>query len=162
LSARTSFRTPEGKQFLRPVTVMTLVQIAASVMLPAVAGAVGADEWAIPIVAVTIGLFLVSLARSVGVRAVCYVGIEATIVSLALPFLARGDTLVALTSANMMVALTVSAIGCARVAAGDRGRRNESISQSVHTWATGLKSPMGSMSAPLPHTFEKEHRGLPS
>ena len=120
LSARRSFRTAEGKQFLRSVTVMTLVQIAASVVLPAIAGAVGADEWAIPIVAVTIGLFLIGFARFVDVRMVGAVGVTATIVALALPLLATGDALVALTSANMIVALMVCAMGCVRVAAASR------------------------------------------
>ena len=120
LRARTSFRTPEGKQFLRPVSVLTLVQIAASVVFPVIAGAIGADEWALPIVAATIGLFLIGFARSLGVRLVGYIGIEATIVALALAVLARGDTLVALTSANMLTALLVSAVCCAHVAARDQ------------------------------------------
>lgn len=120
LSARSSFRTPQGKQFLRPVTVLTLVQIAASVVLPVIAGALGADEWALPMVAATIGLFLIGFARSLDERSVGYIGIGSTIVALALPLLAGGDALVALTAANMMAALVVSAVCCARVAARDQ------------------------------------------
>ena len=120
LSARKSFRTAQGKQFVHPVTVLTMVQLAASVVLPAIAGAMGADEWAIPIVAATIGLFLFGFARSLELRMVRYIGAEATIVSLALPLLSRGGALVALTSANMTAALLVSAVCCARGAGHQR------------------------------------------
>jgi len=97
-----------------------LVQIAASVALPVIAGVVGAKEWALPTVAATIGLFLIGFARPLDVRVVGYLGIEATIVPLALPLLASGDTLVALTSANMMSALMVSSMCCTRVTVRDQ------------------------------------------
>jgi hypothetical protein len=117
--AREVFRTAEGRRFLRPVTRITIAQIAASIVLPVIVGALGAEQWAIPLVAATIGLFLVGFGRSLEVRAVCRVGAAATAVPLGLPLVARGDALTALTATSMIAALLASAWWCALAARAD-------------------------------------------
>lgn len=114
--ARDVFRTPVGKAFLRPVTWLTVAQIVGSIGLPVLAGAMDAQEWVMPLVAATIGLFLVGFARPLQVRAVGRIGAAATVVPLALPLMAEGDSLLAWTAVTMMVALLAATWACARAA----------------------------------------------
>jgi hypothetical protein len=116
LRAREALRSEEGRRFLRPVTWMTIAQLAASVVLPVIAGAVGVDRWAVPLVALTIGLFLIGFSHPLGVPAVATIGALATVASVVLPFVADGDALLAITSAAMIVALLVSSWTCVRAA----------------------------------------------
>ena len=118
--AREVFRTPAGKRFLRPVTTLTLAQIAGSIVLPGIAGALGAAEWVMPLVAATIGLFLVGFARPLHVPAVRHIGVGATVVPLALPSMVGGDALRAWTSLSMAVALLGATWACARAASRDQ------------------------------------------
>lgn len=113
LRARETFRTPAGRRFLRPVTWLTVAQLAASVVLPIVAGLVGAERWAVPLVAVTIGIFLVGFARPLQVPPVAWVGAAATAVPLGLPLVSTGTALLAWTAVSMMLALLTSTWLCA-------------------------------------------------
>ena len=113
LRARETFRTPAGRRFLRPVTWLTVAQLAASVVLPIVAGLVGAERWAVPLVAVTIGIFLVGFARPPQVPPVAWVGAAATAVPLGLPLVSTGTALLAWTAVSMMLALLTSTWLCA-------------------------------------------------
>ena len=124
-SAREVFRTPEGRRFLRPVTWLTIAQVAGSVVLPVIVGVLGAEEWVMPSVAVTIGMFLVGFSRSLRVRAVGHIGVAATVLSLSLPLVASGDALLALIATSMMAALLASTWCCALAARkdGDRAAR---------------------------------------
>lgn len=117
--ARDVFRTPEGKRFLRPVTWMTVAQISGSIVLPGVAAALDAQEWVMPLVAATIGLFFLGFARSLRVPTVARVGAAATAVPLTLPFLCSGDALLAWTAVTMMVALLTCAWAAALAARAD-------------------------------------------
>jgi hypothetical protein len=114
LRARDEFRTPRGRAFLRPVTRISLWQIAASAALPLVAGLLGFDAWAMPLVAVTIGLLLVGLAASLQLTSVKVIGAMATVASVVLPFLVAGTALAASISTVMVVALVSSMWCCAR------------------------------------------------
>ena len=51
-------------------TVISTVQLVASVVLPGLAAAAGATEWVVPSIAITIGLFLVTFAGPLRVPAV--------------------------------------------------------------------------------------------
>jgi hypothetical protein len=117
--ARDVFRTPEGKRFMRPVTLMTIAQIAGSVVLPGIAGAVGAQDWVMPLVAATIGLFFVGFARPLQVAVVGRLGAAATVVPLVLPLLCSGDALLAWTATTMMVTLLACTWACALAARAD-------------------------------------------
>ena len=113
MRARDVFRTPEGRGFMRPVTWLTVAQIAGSIVLPGIAGAMGHDEWVMPLVAMTIGLFLVGFGRPLRVRTVSRIGTAATLVPLGLPLAATGTALIALTATSMIAALLASAWCCA-------------------------------------------------
>ncbi len=117
LRARDEFRTPKGRAFLRPVTRATLWQILASLVLPVAATAVGLDEWAVPLVALTIGLFLVEFGRHLQLDRVRVIGAMASVASIVLPLVASGDALVAWISVVMTVGLTASMVACARATA---------------------------------------------
>lgn len=120
--AREVFRTAQGRRFLRPVTRLTVAQIIASIVLPGAAGVLGAQDWVMPIVAVTIGLFLIMFSRSLKLPAVATIGVAATGVAVFLPVVATGDALLALTASSMAVSLLTSAWYSALAARADRGR----------------------------------------
>ncbi len=116
LRARDEFRTPRGRAFLRPVTRASLWQIGASIVLPILAGAVGLDQWALPLIALTIGLFLVAFAASLQLTEVKVIGWSATVAAVALPILLNGSELVAAVSGAMVVTLVASMWCCVRSA----------------------------------------------
>ncbi len=114
LRARDEFRTAKGRAFLRPVTRATLWQIGGSVALPLGAGMLGLDDWGVPLVALTIGLFLVEFGRQLQLGAVRALGALASVAVVVLPFVATGDALVGWVSAVMAASLTASTVVCAR------------------------------------------------
>ncbi|MGB8859974.1 MAG: hypothetical protein WCC60_11995 [Ilumatobacteraceae bacterium] len=177
--ARDVFRTPPGKQFLRPVTWLTVAQIAGSVVLPGIAGAIGAEQWVMPLVAATIGLFLVGFARPLQVAAVARTGAAATVVPMVLPLVCTGDALLAWTAVSMMVALLTATWACALATRADVTRRGSSagwptvaplnipstrfvcdFTQRSHS-GNGDETAFGQDVA-APSNLPKEHRGLPS
>ena len=111
--ARDAFRTPAGRAFMRPVTVITLVQLAGSIVLPWIAAAAGATEWVVPLVAITIGLFLVAFATPLQVPRVRWAGVVATIVPALVPLVAHGAAAVVAVSATLGAALIASVWWCA-------------------------------------------------
>lgn len=113
LRARDLLRTADGRAFMRPVTVMTVVQLVASIALPWAAAATGHERWAIPLVAITIGLFLIAFATPLGIPAVRWIGVVATLVPATVPLLAHGDALVVAVAATLGAALTASLWWCA-------------------------------------------------
>jgi hypothetical protein len=116
LRARDEFRTAKGRAFLRPVTRLTLWQIAGSIALPLAASAVGVEGWGVPLVAITIGLFLVGFGRTLQLQLVRVIGAVATLAVVVVPFVSDGDARIAWTSTSMLLALSASAIVCARAA----------------------------------------------
>jgi hypothetical protein len=116
LRARDEFRTPKGRAFLRPVTRITTWQICASVVLPLAATAIGLDGWAVPLVALTIGVFLVAFGPTLQLASVRVIGTIASIACLAVPLVTSGEARLAWTSVAMVCALSASAIVCARAA----------------------------------------------
>lgn len=116
LRARDEFRTPKGRAFLRPVTRLTLWQIAGSIVLPVAATAAGIDGWSAPLVALTIGLFLVGFGRTLQLTSVRVIGAAASVAVVLVPLVTTGDARVAWTSVAMVCALSSSAIVCARAA----------------------------------------------
>ena len=117
--ARDVFRTPAGRRFMRPVTWLTVAQLVGSVVLPALAGAVGADRWVMPLVAFTIGVFLVGFARPLQIATVARIGAVATVLPLLLPFVCTGTALLAWTAITMMSALVAATWACTLTAVRD-------------------------------------------
>lgn len=119
LRARDAFRTARGRVFLRPVTIISTTQLIASIVLPWLAAAAGATEWVAPLVAITIGLFLVAFATPLRVPPIRVIGVIATVVPAVLPLLMNSDALVLAVAATLGTALTCSVWLCARAAAAD-------------------------------------------
>ena len=113
LRARDEFRTPAGRAFMRPVTVISTVQLISSIVLPWIASATGHSEWVAPSIAITIGLFLMAFAGPLQVPEVRRAGVVATLVPAILPFVLSGDALVAAVAATLGAALTASVWWCA-------------------------------------------------
>lgn len=120
--AREVFRTTQGRRFLQPVTRLTIAQLVGSIVLPGAAGALGAQDWVMPIVAATIGLFLIVFSRSLRLPAVAIIGVAATVVPMCWPIVATGKTLMALTAATMVVGLLTSTWSCALATRADSSR----------------------------------------
>ena len=78
------------------------------------AGMLGLDDWGLPLVALTIGLFLVAFGRQLQLGAVRAIGALASVAVVVLPFVATGDALVEWVSAVMVASLTTSMVVCAR------------------------------------------------
>ncbi len=116
LQARTAFRTAAGRRFLRPVTIATVVQILASILLPMAVGMLGGEGLVMPTVALTISTFLIWFARPLALPAVAWVGGAWTVVAISLPLGASGATMVAATCAVASAALLVSTWCTARAA----------------------------------------------
>jgi len=67
----------------------------------------------VPWVATTLGLFLIGFGRPLQLRTVSRIGAAATLATLALPLVAMGPALIALTATSMIAALLASAWCCA-------------------------------------------------
>lgn len=113
LRARDEFRTSQGRAFLRPVTVVTVVQIVASIVLPMFGTVLGRDDLVVPIVAFTIGVFLVFFATPLELPTVRWIGLAYTMAALGLPLLVTDELLADWVSAVSAVALLASAWCCA-------------------------------------------------
>ena len=114
--ARDEFRTPPGRRFLRPVTIMTLIQIAASVVLPAFGKVRGRDDLSLAIVAVTIGVFLMFFAVPLQLTVVRWIGLAYTIAVVGLALFTHGHTLNAWVSTTSAAALLACTLCCAAAA----------------------------------------------
>ena len=114
LRARDEFRTAKGRAFLRPVTTATLWQVGASVVLPVAASMIGLEHWSIPLVALTITVFLVAFGRQLQLPSVRGIGAAATIAVVLLPFLTSDDALVGWVSAVMATSLAAAMVISAR------------------------------------------------
>lgn len=113
LRARDEFRTARGRALLRPVTRLSILQLAASVVLPIAAAVAGAGQWALPLVGITIGVFLVGFGPLLQLTTVRWIGWLLTAGCVAIPLVTTGHTLTALVAAVTTVAVTLSMVWCA-------------------------------------------------
>ena len=54
-------RSPEGKRIERAVTIATVIEFAAAIVLPVIVSAAGHSDWVLPSIAITIGPLLLWL-----------------------------------------------------------------------------------------------------
>jgi hypothetical protein len=120
--ARDEFRTAEGRAFMRPIAMMTVVQIVASILLPAIGEMLGRRDLALTIVALTITVFFWFFAVPLQIPAVRRLAAAATIAVVVVPLIARDDALNASVSAVMSAWLLVSAGLCESAARSDSSR----------------------------------------
>jgi hypothetical protein len=67
-------RGPQARRIGRAITVATVIQLAASIALPAVVTAAGRPGWVLPSIVITIGPLLLWLGHVVGIRRLRLVG----------------------------------------------------------------------------------------
>lgn len=90
-------KDPEGKRIERSVTVATVLEFAAAVVLPILVSAKGHSDWVLPSIAITIGPLLLWLDRRVHVPRYRPVGWALTIGPLVLVATLSGTALIAVT-----------------------------------------------------------------
>jgi hypothetical protein len=90
-------RSPEGKRLERAVTIATVIEFAAAIVLPVIVTAAGHSDWVLPSIAITIGPLLLWLDHRVDVPRYRPVGWALTIGPVLLVATMSGTALVATT-----------------------------------------------------------------
>jgi len=132
---------PEGRRIERAVTIATVVEFAAAIVLPVIVSAAGHTDWVLPSIAITIGPLLLWLDRSVGVPRYRPVGWALTVGPLILVAALSGTALVATTGLAAGVLLLLTAIAGFHDLAGVR-RRAGQLAGGVTVAPTGAGAPL--------------------
>ncbi len=90
-------RSPEGRRIERAVTIATVLEFAAAIVLPVIVSAAGHSDWVLPSIAITIGPLLLWLDRRVHIPRYRPVGRALSIGPLILVAVMSGTALVATT-----------------------------------------------------------------
>ncbi len=90
-------RAPDGKRIERRVTLATVIEFAAAIVLPVIVSSTGHSDWVLPSIAITIGPLLLWLDRELSVRRYRAVGCALTIGPVILVATMSGTALVATT-----------------------------------------------------------------
>jgi hypothetical protein len=89
--------SPEGKRIERDVTIATVLEFAAAIVLPVIVSAAGHSDWVLPSIAITIGPLLLWLDHRVHVARYRPVGWALTVGPVILVAVLSGTALVATT-----------------------------------------------------------------
>ena len=90
-------RSPEGKRIERAVTIATVIEFAAAIVLPVIVSGAGHSDWVLPSIAITIGPLLLWLDSRVHIPRYRPVGWALTVGPVILVVLLSGTALVATT-----------------------------------------------------------------
>ncbi len=90
-------KSPEGKRIERAVTIATVLEFAAAIVLPIIVSSAGHSDWVLPSIAITIGPLLLWLDHRVHVPRLRPVGWVLTIGPVILVATMSGTTLIATT-----------------------------------------------------------------
>jgi hypothetical protein len=90
-------KSPEGKRIERDVTIATVIEFAAAIVLPVIVSAAGHSDWVLPSIAITIGPLLLWLDQRVHVPRYRPVGWALTIGPVILVATMSGTPLIATT-----------------------------------------------------------------
>ena len=102
-------RSPEGKRIERAVTIATVIELAAAIVLPVIVSGAGHSDWVLPSVAITIGPLLLWLDYRVHIPRYRPVGWALTVGPLILVVVLSGTALVATTGLGAGVLLLATA-----------------------------------------------------
>lgn len=119
-------RSPEGRRIERAVTIATVIEFAAAIILPVIVSAAGHTDWVLPSIAITIGPLLLWLDHIVRVPRYRPVGWALTVGPLILVAALSGTALVATTGLAAGALLLVTAGAGFRDLAGVRRRVRQS------------------------------------
>jgi hypothetical protein len=103
-------RSPEGKRIERAVTIATVLEFAAAIVLPVIVSSAGHSDWVLPSIAITIGPLLLWLDHKVHVPRYRPVGWVLTVGPLILVVTMSGTPLVATTGIAAGVLLLGTAL----------------------------------------------------
>ena len=113
-------RSPEGKRIERAVTIATVIEFAAAIVLPVIVSAAGHSDWVLPSIAITIGPLLLWLDHRVHVPRYRPVGWALTVGPVILVATLSGTPLVATTGIAAGILLLGTAFAGFRDLAGVR------------------------------------------
>lgn len=113
-------KSPEGKRLERAVTVATVLEFAAAIVLPIIVTKAGHSDWVLPSIAITIGPLLLWLDHRVNIPRYRPVGWALTVGPLILVATMSGTALVATTGIGAGVLLLATAFAGFRDLAGVR------------------------------------------
>jgi hypothetical protein len=103
-------RTHEDRRTERDVTIATVIEFAAAIVLPVLVSATGHSDWVLPSIAITIGPLLLWLDHRLGVPRYRPIGWVLTIGPLVLIAMLSGTTLVATTGIGAGMLLLATAV----------------------------------------------------
>jgi hypothetical protein len=126
-------RTPAGNRMERRVTIATLIEFVAAIILPVIVSAAGHSDWVLPSIAITIGPLLLWLDRELSVRRYRTVGWALTIGPIALVATMSGTALVATTGIAAGMLLLGTALAGFHDLAAVRGMARQSEPATVLT-----------------------------
>ena len=113
-------RSPEGKRIERAVTIATVIEFAAAIVLPVIVSSAGHSDWVLPSIAITIGPLLLWLDHKVNIPRYRPVGWALTVGPVILVVALSGTALVATTGIAAGVLLLGTAVAGFRDLAGVR------------------------------------------
>jgi hypothetical protein len=103
-------RSQEGKRIERDVTIATVVEFAAAIVLPVIVSAAGHSDWVLPSIAITIGPLLLWLDYRVNVPRYRPVGWVLTVGPVILVAVMSGTALIATTGIAAGVLMLVTSL----------------------------------------------------
>jgi hypothetical protein len=125
-------KSPEGRRIERAVTIATVVEFAAAIVLPVIVSAAGHADWVLPSIAITIGPLLLWLDRLVSVPRYRPVGWALTIGPVILVIVLSGTPLVATTGLGAGALLMATAVaGFHDLARVRRAAKNAAVDEVV-------------------------------
>jgi len=124
---------PEAERIERSITVATVVEIVASLLLPVIVIAAGHSDWVLPSIAITIGPLLLWLDRELDIPRYRPVGWALTVGPFILVASMSGPALVAVTGLGAGTLLLGTAAAGFRDLAGLRPTRTPMTGRSAHT-----------------------------
>jgi len=134
-------RDPEDKRIERQVTIATVIEFAAAIVLPVLVSAAGHPDWVLPSIAITIGPLLLWLDYRVSVPRYRPVGWALTIGPVILVIALSGTSLVATTGLGAGVLLLGTALaGFHDLAQARRGGQNANPENVVAPTTAGVPS----------------------
>jgi hypothetical protein len=124
-------RSQEGKGIERDVTIATVLEFAAAIVLPVIVTGAGHSDWVLPSVAITIGPLLLWLDHRLGVPRYRPVGWVLTVGPLILVAMLSGTALVATTGIAAGLLLLATAVAGFHDLAGVSRAADQSEQSSV-------------------------------
>jgi hypothetical protein len=124
-------RTPDGSRIERRVTIATVIEFVAAIILPVIVSSAGHSDWVLPSIAMTIGPLLLWLDRELSVRRYRAVGWALTIGPIVLVATMSGTALVATTGIAAGMLLLGTALAGFHDLAAIRGMAQQSDTGTV-------------------------------